>query len=246
MTSLSVCAQRFLADVVVVQGGPEVGAAFSALPFDHLFYTGSTHVGRLVMQAAAANLTPVTLELGGKSPVIIHSSFSIKLAAQRVASGKLLNAGQTCLAPDYVLIDATQQDEFVSALQNWVTNAYPKLVENPDYTSVINQHHQKRLLAHIDDAAAKGATVITLNPGNEDEANTNGKVLPTLLLNVTDEMTVMQEEIFGPVLPIKTIPSVGAAIQYVNSRPRPLALYYFDNNNTRVKKVLAETVSVAP
>jgi coniferyl-aldehyde dehydrogenase len=229
--------------LTVVTGGPEVGASFSRLPFDHLLFTGSTHVGRAVMRAAADNLTPVTLELGGKSPVIVHESFPTGRAAGRIAAGKWFNAGQTCIAPDYALVPAAQVDGFVAALQKVIARAYPTLADNGDYTSLINDKHFERVAALIADAEKRGARKIEVNPAGEALDPKRRKLAPTLLLGVTDEMKVMQEEIFGPVLPIVGYESLDQAIDFVNERPRPLALYYFDFDKARARRVLEHTVS---
>jgi coniferyl-aldehyde dehydrogenase len=229
--------------VAVVLGGPDVGAAFSRLPFDHLLFTGSTHLGKMVMRAAAENLTPVTLELGGKSPALVHESFPIERAAQRVASGKWFNAGQTCIAPDYLMVPAAQQDAVVEQLKKSVSHAYPTLKDNRDYTSVVNDKHYERLRGLVDDAVAHGARKIEINPAGEQLASEGRKLAPTLLLDVNDEMRVMQEEIFGPVLPIIAYRSIEEAIQYINAHPRPLALYYFDFDKDRARRVLEQTVS---
>jgi coniferyl-aldehyde dehydrogenase len=233
--------------VAVVTGGPEVGARFAALPFDHLLYTGSTHVGRLVMKAAAPNLTPVTLELGGKSPAIVHRDHSLRHAAERIIAGKLINAGQTCIAPDYVLAPHERVNDLVQALSDAVKQSYPTLAHNPDYTSIINDTHLRRLKGYLDDAHEKGARVVELNPAGEpleSEGKSVGrKLAPHLLTGVTDEMVVMQEEIFGPLLPIVAYDDLSDAIRYVNERPRPLALYYFDRDQARADRVLDETTS---
>jgi coniferyl-aldehyde dehydrogenase len=229
--------------VAVVTGGPEVGEAFSKLAFDHLVFTGSTRVGRAVMRAAAENLTPVTLELGGKSPTIIGEECSTAMAAKTIAMGKLFNAGQTCIAPDYVLVHESKKDAFVADLKAAITKMYPTLVSNPDYTSVINEKHHARLESYIDDAKSKGATVIEVNPANETLDPKAHKLAPTLILGVTDDMLVMQDEIFGPILPIKTYKALDEAIDYVNDHPRPLALYYFGHQKARLDKVLTHTIS---
>lgn len=232
----------FPADLVrVVQGGPDVGAAFSALPFDHLLYTGSTAVGRLVMQAAAKNLTPVTLELGGKSPAIVHRDANLQNAVERILFGKCLNAGQTCIAVDYVLVPRDKEEAFVKAalaqLQAFFGSA---LATNPDYTSIINDRHRARLEQLVEDARAKGARVTVFDPGQE-AFDAQGKLPPTLLQGVDDTMEVMREEIFGPLLPIVPYDSLDEALQFVNARPRPLALYYFDTNRGRIDHVLQQT-----
>jgi coniferyl-aldehyde dehydrogenase len=229
--------------VRVITGGPEVGTAFSKLAFDHLLFTGSTQVGRQVMRAAAENLTPVTLELGGKSPAIVHESFPTERAAQRIVAGKWFNAGQTCIAPDYVLVPQAQRDALVTALKAAIAKSYPTLGTNGDYTSVVNDKHFERLQHLIDDAVARGAKKVELNPANEALDPSTRKIAPTLLLDVDDSMAVMQEEIFGPVLPIVTHRGVDDAIEYVNARPRPLALYYFDFDAERGRNVLERTVS---
>jgi coniferyl-aldehyde dehydrogenase len=230
--------------VAVVTGGADVGAAFAHLPFDQLIFTGSTTVGRAVMQAASENLVPVTLELGGKSPVLIDSDYSLKRAVRSIAHAKMLNAGQTCVAPDYVLLPAHQIDSFIALFSEQVGQFYPSLVDNPDYTSMASRRHYDRMQQLVDDARAKGARVVKINPANEDfREQAANKFPPTLLLDVTDDMTVMQDEIFGPVLPIKPYRDLDEAIAYVNSRPRPLALYYFGNDRERQQQILTRTTS---
>jgi coniferyl-aldehyde dehydrogenase len=229
--------------VAVVTGGPEVGEAFSKLPFDHLVFTGSTRVGKFVMKAAAENLVPVTLELGGKSPTIVGEDFSIEAAATRIAMGKLYNCGQTCIAPDYVLVPETKREQFVSAFKEAVAKMFPTLLSNNDYTTVINDKHFARLKSYVDDAKAKGANIIEVNPHNETIDASTRKFIPTLVLDPTEEMTCMQDELFGPVLPVKTYKDIGEAIAYVNDHPRPLALYYFSHDKSKIDRVLEETVS---
>jgi acyl-CoA reductase-like NAD-dependent aldehyde dehydrogenase len=234
------CAEVFAADeVAVVTGGPEVGAAFTRLPFDLLFFTGSTSVGKHVMRAAAENLTPVVLELGGKSPVIVHPRFDLRRAAQSIAAGKLLNAGQTCIAPDYVLTD--RPEALASAIEAEMKGYYPRFVDNNDYCSIATDRHHARLGALLDDAQKKGATIRVVNPGNETPSAR--KMLPVLVLGATDDMLVMQDEIFGPILPIVDCRGFDEAIRFVNDRPRPLALYYFDDDSGRVEQVLSRTTS---
>ena len=241
--------QRLLADalgpdvVAVITGSAEIGAAFSRVPFDHLLFTGSTAVGRTVMRAAAENLTPVTLELGGKSPAIVHDSYSLERAANRIASGKCFNAGQTCIAPDYLLVPNSKLEATVEALRKCISQSYPTLRDNHDYTSVVNDRHRERLLGLVADAKERGARVVEINPAGEQLDAAGGKVAPTLLLDVNDDMRVMQEEIFGPVLPIMGYDTIEQALQYVNDHPRPLALYYFDGDSDRVRDVLERTVS---
>jgi coniferyl-aldehyde dehydrogenase len=231
-------------EIAVVLGGPEVGAAFSRLPFDHLIFTGATSVGRHVMRAAAENLTPVTLELGGKSPVVIGRGADIEKTAARVMNGKTMNAGQICLAPDYVMAPREQIGPFVEAAKAAVGKMYPTMKDNGDYTAIINQRHYDRVRGLIADAKAKGADVIEINPANQDfTQQEHRKIPPTLILGATDEMSVMQEEIFGPVLPIRTYETLDQAIGYVNAHPRPLALYYFGDDNTESDALLTRTHS---
>jgi coniferyl-aldehyde dehydrogenase len=231
-------------EVAVLTGGPDVGGAFARLAFDHLLFTGATSIAYHVMRAAAENLVPTTLELGGKSPVILGQSADMELAAKRVMMGKTLNAGQICLAPDYVLVPKNKASEFVGAAEGAIRTMFPTLKDNPDYTSVINQRHYDRLTGYIDDARAKGAEIIELNPAKEDfRQQPYHKIPPTLVLNPTDDMKIMKDEIFGPLLPVKTYDSVDEAIGYVNEHARPLGLYYFGNDSAEQSKVLTRTTS---
>ncbi|MFC4822378.1 coniferyl aldehyde dehydrogenase [Dokdonella ginsengisoli] len=240
--------QRRIADafaedeVAVVTGDAEVGKAFAALPFDHLVFTGSTAVGRLVAQAAAKNLTPVTLELGGKSPAIVDASANLALIADRIAFGKLLNAGQTCIAPDYVLVPRSRRDALVEALRASVARMYPTIQGNPDYTSIVSDRHYRRLRELVDDARARGAQAIELAPPGEHADPAARKLAPTLLLDVDDGMRVMQEEIFGPLLPI-VVADGDEAIDYVNAHDRPLALYWFGEDRGVRERVLEQTIA---
>ena len=228
--------------VATVQGGPEVGASFTALPFDHLFFTGSTAVGRKVAMAAAPNLTPVTLELGGKSPAIVAPDYPLATAAARIAAGKLLNAGQTCIAPDYVLLPTAAREGFVQALRSYVQQHYPALRDTPDYTSIVSERQYARLKNLVDDARAKGATVVTL-PGEDAHDPARRVFAPTLLLDVDDGMAVMQEEIFGPILPLLGYGAIEEAVAYVNRHAQPLALYHFDHDGARTERVLDATLA---
>jgi coniferyl-aldehyde dehydrogenase len=228
--------------VCLVPGGPEVGEAFSRLPFDHLLFTGSTRVGRLVMRAASENLVPVTLELGGKSPVIVAPDFPMRAAADLVASGKLFNAGQTCVAPDYALVPKGAADAFVEAYRASIARMYPTLRDNPDYTSIIDDKQLARLKSYVEDAKARGARIVEVNPAGESFEGTR-KMAPALVLGGTGEMLLDREEIFGPILPIATYESLDEAIAYVNDRPRPLALYCLSHDGEFVDAVLAGTVS---
>jgi len=231
-------------EIAVVTGGPEVGQAFSGLAFDHLIFTGATGVARHVMRAAAENLVPLTLELGGKSPVILGRSADVATAAARIMNGKTLNAGQICLAPDYVLTPKESLESFVGEAQGAVRRMFPTIKDNPDYTSIAGQRHYDRIMGHIADARAKGARVIELGPEGEDlTQQPHHKIAPTLIIDPTDDMSVMQDEIFGPVLPVKTYSGIDEAIGYVNAHDRPLGLYYFGDDAAEREQVLAATTS---
>ena len=240
----SLLAEVFPADrVAVALGGADVASAFSALPFDHLFFTGSTAVGRHVMAAAAPNLTPVTLELGGKSPAILAPGYPLDTAAARIATGKWLNAGQTCIAPDYVLVPRQSRDAFAQALRSEVGARYPQLDANPDYTRIVNEGQYRRLRALVDEAREKGATVLPLREIDPAKADAEHLIAPTLVLDPPADSRLMREEIFGPILPLVSVDSVDAAIDYVNARERPLALYHFDLDRARTEQVLDRTVA---
>jgi coniferyl-aldehyde dehydrogenase len=232
------------AELVFVSGGPEVGREFSALPFDHLIFTGATAIGRHILHAAADNLTPVTLELGGKSPTIIGRSADIAQATERVAIGKMLNAGQICLAPDYLLVPEDKEEAVIGGLRNAASAMYPKLLDNVDYTAVVNERHHVRLQGYLDDAREKGGEVIEVNPAGEDFAASNGTKMPLFIVrNPTEDMAVMQDEIFGPVLPVKRYDRIEDAIDFVNGRDRPLGLYYFGTDAAEQRTVLERTIS---
>ena len=228
-------------DVAVVLGDVAVGAEFARMPFDHLLFTGSTRVGHDIMRMAADSLTPVTLELGGKSPAIVGPGYPLEKAAGRIMVGKLLNAGQTCIAPDYVLVPAGSEQAFVDAARAVVAKCFPAMATTPDYTSIINERHYGRLQGYVSDALERGASIEPLSTAAADA--TRRKLPPLALLNVNDDMRVMQDEIFGPLLPILPYTDLDAAIAYVNRHPRPLALYCFDNDAGRRDRVLNETVS---
>ncbi|GAD61902.1 coniferyl aldehyde dehydrogenase [Aquipseudomonas alcaligenes] len=224
--------------VAVVLGEAEVGQAFSRLPFDHLLFTGATSIGKHVMRAAAENLVPVTLELGGKSPAIVSADVPLADAAERIAFGKTMNAGQTCVAPDYVLVPQDRLEGFVAAYRAAVQRFYPKLENNPDYTAIINERQLGRLKGYIADAEAKGGQLVPLFPGDQGR-----RLAHSLVLNVSDEMKLMQEEIFGPLLPVVPYQRLDEAFAYINDRPRPLALYYFGYDKGEQQRVLHETHS---
>ena len=232
------------AEAVVFTGDPEIGAAFSSLPFDHMIFTGGTEIAKHVMRAASDNLVPLTLELGGKSPVIVGESADVSKVARRVMVGKTMNAGQICLAPDYALIPKNKIDSFVEESKKVISSMFPSIKDNEDYTSIINQKHYERIQSYIDDAESKGAEVIEINPSEEDFGQQeHHKIPPTLILNPTEDMKIMQEEIFGPVLPIKSSDELQESIDYVNSKERPLGLYYFGEDKKEQDHVLKTTVS---
>ncbi|WP_133365447.1 coniferyl aldehyde dehydrogenase [Qipengyuania sediminis] len=231
-------------ECAVFTGPPEVAQAFSDLPFDHLVFTGSTATGRKVMEAAARNLVPVTLELGGKSPVVLGRSADFAKAGERIALGKMMNAGQICLAPDYLYVPEDKADEAVHGVWQGTAAMYPRLLDNEDYASIVSDRHFDRLKGLVADAREKGAEVIEVNPGDEDFSSTNARKMPlTILANVTDDMKAMQEEIFGPVLPVKTYGSVTEAVDHINKNDRPLGLYYFGEDAAEREQVLTKTIS---
>ena len=237
-------AEVFPADrVAVILGATDVAAAFAALPLDHLFFTGSTAVGRLVMAAAAKNLTPVTLELGGKSPCVIAPGYSLSLAAARIASGKWLNAGQTCIAPDYVMLPEASREDFIVALRANVQARFPTIAGNSDYTRIINVAQYQRLRGYLEEAAAHGAEIIELVPLDRERADAECVIPPTVVIDPPDGIALMREEIFGPILPLKSYRAFDETINYINAQPRPLALYQFDNDRARVERTLQRTVA---
>lgn len=231
-------------ELTVILGDASVGAAFSGLPFDHLVFTGSTSVGRHVMRAAADNLVPVTLELGGKSPVVVAEDFDLRTAVERTLTIKTFNAGQICLSPDYMMVTEEQLESLLVLSKAFIAESFPTLISNPEYTSIISERHFTRLLGLLTDAQQKGATLINLAPGSEpafDQATR--KIAPHLVLDVTDDMAIMQEEIFGPLLPVKTYRSADEAIAYINASPRPLAAYYFGDNPQLQAQFVGQTTS---
>lgn len=232
-------------EVVVFTGGPEVGQAFSNLPLDHLLFTGATSVARHIMAAAARNLVPVTLELGGKSPVIISRTADLQKSLGRIMMGKTMNAGQICLAPDYLLVPEEKLHEVIAIAQNAVANMYPKLLDNPQYTSVVNERHFQRLTGYLAEAEERGVKTIAINPAGEDFSQQQGtyKIPPTLVPEPPEDLKVLQEEIFGPLLPIRTYREFSETIDYINSKPRPLAAYYFGDDANEQRAVETRTTS---
>ena len=238
---------RLLADafsdeeVFTVVGDSAVASAFSSLPFDHLLFTGSTQIGHHVMRSAAEHLTPITLELGGKSPVLVAPDVSMKEAVKKLIYGKCLNAGQICVAPDYVLLPKGKGEAFVEAYQKQFTTMYPQGADSPDYTAVINGQHYQRLQQWCQQATQGGATVIPAHPNSHhDELQ---KMVTHLVVNPSSDMTLMQQEIFGPVLPIIEYEEIEEAIQYIQQHPRPLALYLFSHDKTLQQHITQHTHS---
>ena len=234
-------AERFdETEAAVVTGGVEVGQDFATLPFDHLLFTGSTAIGRKVYQAAAANLTPVTLELGGKSPAIVCPDYPLDKAARSIAFGKFLNAGQTCIAPDYVLVPKGKEQAFAEAVLEGARHSYPVLGGNDDYTAIISDRHRRRLADAVEAARAAGAAVLT----HEDESGQGeGKIAPTVVLGASEDVLLLKEEIFGPVLPVLPYETLDEAVRFVGARDRPLALYCFSSSRTEHERVLDATIS---
>ncbi|WP_426437471.1 coniferyl aldehyde dehydrogenase [Bradyrhizobium genosp. P] len=230
-------------ELMVTDIDDDIAKAFAALPFDHLIFTGSTRIGRLVAEAAGRNLTPVTLELGGKSPAIIDRSADIDEAARRIAYGKLLNAGQTCIAPDYALVPEASVQPFAMRLNGHIQHMFGTDPANPDYTSIVSDRHYARLENLVADAAAKGAKILQPAAPNDPDWKSKRKFPPTVIVDATPEMTVMQEEIFGPLLPVMGYRDAAEPIAYINQHDRPLALYWFGTDNAARDEVLARTVS---
>ncbi len=230
-------------EIAVINGEADVARAFAALPFDHLLFTGSTAVGKHVMRSAAENLTPVTLELGGKSPAIVGADADVAGAASQIMFGKCLNAGQTCIAPDYVLLPRGAENEFIAAAKAVVAHQYPSIGTNPDYTAIVNPRHVARLNGYLEDAGARGATLIPLVDNAALALVGTQKIAPIIVTNADNDSRLMQEEIFGPILPLVTYDTLDEAIQYVNSRPRPLALYYFGHDGNDIKHLLDQTIA---
>lgn len=230
--------------VAVIAGDAALGRIFCRMPFDHLIFTGGAEIGRHIMRGAAENLTPVTLELGGKSPVIISKSADFEAAVEKIMFGKSMNSGQICVSPDYVLAPSETATRFLGRAREIVSGYYPTILDNPDYTAIINDRHYARLLGYLEDAREKGARVVEINPANEDfSRQPHRKIPPTFVFDVTDDMKIAQEEIFGPILLVYEYDAIDEAIAHVNARPRPLALYYFGADEAERDRVLSRTVS---
>jgi len=231
-------------EVTVLTGGIEVGRSLTALPFDRIVFTGGAATARHIMRAAADHLVPLTLELGGKSPVIIGESADVPHAARQIMFGKLLNAGQVCVAPDYVLVPKRLRPALESELVAAAGRMFPSIHRNPDYTGIATEAHRQHLLSLLTDACERGARQFIINPADEPLfAAGSNKMLPHLLFNVDDSMAVMQKEIFGPILPVLEYEHIDEAIGYINARPRPLALYYFGADRRETQHVMESTVS---
>ena len=231
-------------EISIVSGGPDVGAAFSGLPLDHLIFTGSGEVGKRVMQSAAMQLTPVTLELGGKSPVIVSRSAKLHEAAEKIMTGKAMNAGQICISPDYCFVPEEQLDAFVEQCRLVIASQYPTVVDNDDFVSVINARNHARLQRYIDDAEAKGARVVTLAPANEQWDDHSKHRMPLhLVIDPSDDLLVMQEELFGPILCVRPYKQLPDCIADINGRPRPLALYYFGHDKQEQQQLITQTTA---
>ncbi|MBP8005437.1 MAG: coniferyl aldehyde dehydrogenase [Acinetobacter sp.] len=230
-------------EVAVILGGSEIGAEFSSLPFDHLLFTGSTPVGRKVMKAASDNLVPLTLELGGKSPVIVAKGHVNPRTLKSIAYGKLSNGGQTCVAPDYALVHEDDLEAFIQQYDATVKEFYPNGPETVDYTSIVNERHYTRLQNLIEDAGQNGARIIQVGVIPESANNRQRTLAPTLVVDASDTDAIMREEIFGPILPVRTYKTIDEVIHYINERDRPLALYYFGDKDADCQKLLRRTTS---
>jgi coniferyl-aldehyde dehydrogenase len=231
-------------EIVVTTGGPEVGAAFSALPLDHLIFTGAGSIGRMVLKSAAENMVPVTLELGGKSPVIVGDSADIDLAAERIITGKSMNGGQLCVSPDYCFVPQSRIEAFIHRCRETIREQFPTVQNNPDFVACINKRHFDRVKGYINEAKEKGARVIPLCPENEDWSSPEAHKIPLhLIVDPDDSLKCMEDEIFGAILNIKPYTDVQDAIDFINDRERPLALYYFGKDKEEQAKVIKETIS---
>ncbi|MFT5576549.1 MAG: coniferyl-aldehyde dehydrogenase [Bermanella sp.] len=231
-------------EICIVTGGAEVGAAFSTLAFDHLIFTGATSIGKLVMKAAAENLTPVTLELGGKSPVIVSDSGNLEEYAEKIIAGKSMNSGQLCISPDYCFVPASRLEAFLTTCKSTIKTLFPTIADNADFVSVVNERHFDRVKNYIDEAKESGARVIELNPANEDWSDRSRHKIPLhIIVEPSDELKCMQDEVFGPVLNIKTYRTIDECLEFIAKRPRPLAMYYFGKDKIEREHVLANSIA---
>lgn len=234
-------------ELVAINGGPDVGASFSAAPFDHIIFTGATSIGRHILHAAADNLTPVTLELGGKSPVIIADDYDLQEAVERIINGKILNQGQVCLSPDYIFVPKDKLEDFNTRCMDYLGKLFASILDNPDYTSVVNARHFQRLQSYLEDARQQGADIREFNPANEDfsQQQCTHKIPLTLVINPGDELLVSKEELFGPVIVVRSYDKLQDCLDYVRARPHPLALYYFGNSKSEQRYILDNSTSGA-
>ncbi len=231
-------------ELAVVTGGVEVGQAFSKLPFDHLVFTGGPGIARHVMASAAENLVPVTLELGGKCPVVVGKSAKLQQVAERVMAMKTLNSGQLCLTPDYLFLPEGQLDTFVEAAMGVLSRFYKSLLDNPDYTSVINERHWRRLRSYIEELEKSPTRLVQFNPAGESFDSPEKHKLPfTFVVEPDDELMIMQDEIFGPMVSVKTYRTINEVVDFINTKPRPLALYYFGKDKAEIDLLCKHTTS---
>jgi coniferyl-aldehyde dehydrogenase len=231
-------------EIAVVTGGPEVGAAFSALPLDHLIFTGATTIGRLVLKAAAENMVPVTLELGGKSPVVVSETCDINMAAERIITGKAMNGGQLCVSPDYCFVPQSKLEAFIRRCRQVIAEQFPKVQGNPDFVACINERHYDRVKGYLDEARAEGTRIVPLCPeGEELSSREEHKIALHLVVDPADQLACMQDEIFGAILNVKSYDNLDDVIDFINERERPLALYYFGRDKAEQQRVISETIS---
>lgn len=231
-------------EVAVVTGGPEVGAAFSSLPLDHIIFTGASTIGRLVMKSAAENMVPVTLELGGKSPAIISEQADINKVAETLISGKAMNGGQLCVSPDYCFVPQSKLEAFIKRCRDVMAEQFPTVQGNDDFVACINERHFDRVKGYIDEARERGTRIIPLcREGDEISSREEHKIALHLIVDPDDDLATMQDEIFGAVLNIKPYSDLGSALDFINERERPLALYYFGDNREEEQRVISETIS---
>jgi coniferyl-aldehyde dehydrogenase len=231
-------------EMQVVTGGRDTGAAFASMPFDHLFFTGSPEVGRLVQRSTAEHLVPLTLELGGKNPVVVGKDADIPKAASRIARSRLVNGGQVCLCPDYVFVPTAERDRFVTAVEGQFRRSFPTILGNPSHCTIVDDKNYRRIVGLIDDARGKGANVIeAAPPGEALPSASQRRIAPTILTDTTDDMAVMNTEVFGPVLAVLTYDNLDDVIAYVNARPSPLAAYWYGGNSEDFRTYCARTRS---
>jgi coniferyl-aldehyde dehydrogenase len=229
---------------MLLTGGPDVAAEFAGLPFDHLFFTGSPAIGASVQRAAAEHLVPVTLELGGKNPVIVAEDADVRRSAARIAKARMVNGGQVCVCPDYVFVPADRVDQFVDGARETLRGMFPTIVSNPDYCSSVNEANFRRVVGLIDDARDAGAQVESIAPAGESLPDpASRKIAPTIIRGVDDRMRIAAEEVFGPVLVVMGYASLGDAIDYINARPAPLVAYWYGPDGDQFRTFVRNTRS---